>query len=130
MTWPEDAGGEWDALLGVSLAPGPGGEANVLPFVEISAAGVSDQQYFAGGDVGPRWLNLSFLRGKVTSGTRVSFRKDRAAEPEKEGPSAVGGVNYLRRAPRSNELFFVYDQATLKPVIDAFLASWRTREKR
>ena len=75
MTWPDSAGAGWDtALLGVSLAPGPGGEANVLPFVEISAAGVSDQQYFASGETGPRWLNLSFLRGKVTSGTRVSFR--------------------------------------------------------
>lgn len=75
MTWPENAGAEWDtALLGVSLGSGPGGEADVMPFVEISAAGVSDQQYFASGETGPRWLNLSFLRGKVASGTRVSFR--------------------------------------------------------
>lgn len=76
MTWPENAGAEWDtALLGVTLGPGPGGEDEILPIVHISVAGVvSDQQYFASGETGPRWLNLSFLRGKVTSGTRVGFR--------------------------------------------------------
>lgn len=55
---------------------------------------------------------------------------DRSTVPEALGSSALGGVNYLRRAPRSNKLFFVYDQTTVKPLIDAFLASWQTREKR
>ena len=70
------------------------------------------------------------LRSSPSRLYSVEIGEDRAAEPEKEGPSAVGGVGYLRRGPRSNELFFVYDQASVKPTIDAFLASWRTREKR
>ena len=52
---------------------------------------------------------------------------DRTSEPEKAGPSAVGGVNYLRRGPRANELFFVYDQESVRPMLDAFLLAWRTR---
>jgi LmbE family N-acetylglucosaminyl deacetylase len=67
MTWPGDAG-DWDtALLGVTVASG-------LPdaFVEIAAAGRSDRQYFSAEDAGPRWLNLSFLRGAVPAGARVS----------------------------------------------------------
>jgi LmbE family N-acetylglucosaminyl deacetylase len=55
---------------------------------------------------------------------------DRSNLPETLGSSAFGGVNYLRRAPRSNELFFVYDQATVKPIIEAFLADWKTRATR
>jgi hypothetical protein len=55
---------------------------------------------------------------------------DRSNVPETLGSSAFGGVNYLRRAPRSNELFFVYDQATVKPIIEAFLADWKTRATR
>ena len=45
---------------------------------------------------------------------------DRVMVPEKQDPD--GGVNYLRRGPRSNELFFVYDQRSLMPMIEAFLA--------
>ena len=55
---------------------------------------------------------------------------DRSNVAEALGSSAFGGVNYLRRAPRSNELFFVYDQATVKPIIEAFLADWKTRATR
>jgi hypothetical protein len=55
---------------------------------------------------------------------------DRSNVPEALGSSAFGGVNYLRRGPRSNELFFVYDQATVTPVIEAFLADWKTRATR
>lgn len=68
------------------------------------------------------------LRSSPSRLYQVEIGEDRLREPEKGGPSAVGGVNYLRRAPRSNELFFVYDQASVKPIIDAFLAAWRTRE--
>lgn len=52
---------------------------------------------------------------------------DRTREPEKSGPAATGGVAYLRRGPRSNELFYVYDQDTVRPMIEAFLVAWRTR---
>ena len=70
------------------------------------------------------------LRSSPSRLYQVEIGPDRVREFEKQGPSAVGGVNYLRRGPRSNELFFVYDQSSIKPTIDAFLASWRTREKR
>lgn len=40
-----------------------------------------------------------------------------------------GGVSYLRRGPRSNEIFFVYDQHTLRPMLDAFMTAWRARQK-
>jgi LmbE family N-acetylglucosaminyl deacetylase len=52
---------------------------------------------------------------------------DRSSVPEKHGPSSVGGVNYLRRGPRANELFYVYDQESVRPMVDAFLQAWRTR---
>ena len=55
---------------------------------------------------------------------------DRSSEPEKTGPSAAAGVNYLRRGPRANELFFVYDQESVRPILDAFLQAWRTRQTR
>ena len=54
---------------------------------------------------------------------QAEFGDDRSIAPEEIGTSAGGGVNYLRRGPRSNELFFVYDETTLKPAIDAFLAA-------
>ncbi len=74
MTWPETANRGWDtALLGVTVDVGAEATA---PFVEIASAGRSDRQYFRPGETGPRWLNLSFLRGLATGGTRVSFRAE------------------------------------------------------
>lgn len=67
------------------------------------------------------------LRSSPSRLYQVEVGEDRLREPEKRGPAAIGGVNYLRRAPRSNELFFVYDQASVTPTIDAFLAAWRSR---
>jgi LmbE family N-acetylglucosaminyl deacetylase len=61
------------------------------------------------------------LRSSPSRLYQAEIGPDRAREPELHGPSAVGGVNYLRRAPRSNELFFVYDETTVRPVITAFL---------
>jgi LmbE family N-acetylglucosaminyl deacetylase len=63
------------------------------------------------------------LRSSPSRLYQVEVGSDRVAEPERQGPSAVGGVNYLRRALRSNELFFVYDETTVKPAITAFLAA-------
>ena len=68
------------------------------------------------------------LRSSPSRLYQVEIGADRSIEPEEVGPSAVGGVNYLRRGPRSNELFFVYDQTTLKPTIEAFLAAWHARD--
>ena len=63
------------------------------------------------------------LRSSPSRLYQVEVGTDRMREPEMQGPSAVGGVNYLRRGPRSNELFFVYDDGTVKPVITAFLSA-------
>ncbi len=70
------------------------------------------------------------LRSSPSRLYQAEIGADRAIEPEEAGPSAAGGVNYLRRGPRSNELFFVYDETTFKPTLDAFLAAWRARPPR
>jgi LmbE family N-acetylglucosaminyl deacetylase len=70
------------------------------------------------------------LRSSPSRLYQVEVGSDRLVEPEKQGPSSVGGVNYLRRALRSNELFFVHDETTLKPVIEAFLAARPPRATR
>lgn len=71
IVWPEAAGEEWDtALLSVGVAV----EATDAPYVELASGGVSDRQYFRAGDAGPRWLNLSHLRGVLAPGSRVSLR--------------------------------------------------------
>lgn len=51
---------------------------------------------------------------------QLTLGDDRAQEPETEDPT--GGINYLRRGPRANELFYVYDQDSFKPLIETFLA--------
>jgi LmbE family N-acetylglucosaminyl deacetylase len=51
----------------------------------------------------------------------------RVEQPEKEGPASGPGVGYLRRGPRANELFYVYDRDSVRPMLDAFLAAWRAR---
>jgi LmbE family N-acetylglucosaminyl deacetylase len=74
MSWPGTAGPGWDtALLGVTVAVGFEGAA---PFIAMASGGTSDRQYFRPGETGPRWLNLSFLRGAISAGTRVSFRTE------------------------------------------------------
>jgi LmbE family N-acetylglucosaminyl deacetylase len=71
LTWPETAG-EWDtALLRAQATVDP---AAVMPYVEMSAAGVSDRQYFPASDSGQRWLNLTFLRGTLKPATTVTIR--------------------------------------------------------
>jgi LmbE family N-acetylglucosaminyl deacetylase len=72
MTWPDAAGSGWDtALLGVRVDADFQGAA---PFIEIASGGTSDRQYFRPGETGPRWLNLSFLRGAMSGGTGLSLR--------------------------------------------------------
>jgi LmbE family N-acetylglucosaminyl deacetylase len=71
VSWPADAPQRWDtALLRVRVNVDA---AATDPFVEVSSGGTSDRQYFAAGDVGERWLNLSFLRGALTPGARIAF---------------------------------------------------------
>lgn len=74
IIWPEAAAAAWDtALLGVNVSIDAASRA---PYVEIAAGTASDRQYFPAGDAGPRWLNLSFLRGTLGAATRVSLRGD------------------------------------------------------
>jgi LmbE family N-acetylglucosaminyl deacetylase len=70
------------------------------------------------------------LRPSPSRSYQLAIGGDRSTEVEQLGPSSAGDVSYFRRAPRSNELFFVYDQATVRPAIDAFLSAWRTRATR
>ena len=44
---------------------------------------------------------------------------DAANADWEQGPEP--DITYLRRGPRSNELFYVYDQESVKPMIDKFL---------
>jgi LmbE family N-acetylglucosaminyl deacetylase len=76
IVWPELVDARWDsALLGVQITADA---AAAAPYVEIAAGGVSDRQYFPPGDVGERWLNLTFLRGAI-AGTRISLRGEGVA---------------------------------------------------
>src|SRR5918994_6486544 len=71
IVWPELIDAQWDtALLGVQITADP---AIAAPYVEIAAGNVSDRPYFAVGDAGERWLNLTFLRGAMV-GTRIALR--------------------------------------------------------
>jgi hypothetical protein len=46
---------------------------------------------------------------------------DRTGTPEEPGPGP--DISYLRRGPRSNELFYVYDEESVRPMVEAFLTS-------
>ena len=73
VTWPDSVDGRWDtALLGVQVAAAADVPA---PYVEIAAGSTVDRQYFAPGDSGLRWLNLSPARG-IAAGTRITLRAD------------------------------------------------------
>ncbi|MFO7303741.1 MAG: PIG-L family deacetylase [Acidobacteriota bacterium] len=65
------------------------------------------------------------LRFSPTRQYQLALGDGRAIAPEKEGPGP--DITYLRRGPRSNELFFVYDRASVTRMMDAFLAPWRAR---
>lgn len=70
FVWPELKDAQWDtALLGVQINADA---AIAAPYVEIAAGDVSDRQYFATGEGGERWLNVTFLR-EVTAGTRIAL---------------------------------------------------------
>ena len=76
LVWPELVDARWDtALLSVQITADA---AIVAPYVEIAAGGASDRQYFPPGDVGERWLNLTFLRGAMV-GTRIALRGEGVA---------------------------------------------------
>ena len=94
ITWPAANIDDWDtAMLGVEVTASVDLPA---PYVEIGSDATSDRQYFRAGDAGPRWLNLSFLRGKVVTGARVSLRG--------EGVSIAPGSATLRLFANALEL--------------------------
>jgi LmbE family N-acetylglucosaminyl deacetylase len=64
------------------------------------------------------------LRYTPTRQYQLAREDARATAPEKQGPDP--DITYLRRGPRSNELFFVYDRESFGAMIAAFLAG-RTR---
>jgi LmbE family N-acetylglucosaminyl deacetylase len=71
VAWPANAPQRWDtALLRVRVNVDAGATD---PFVEIVSGATSDRQYFDAGDVGDRWLNVSFLRSALAPGARISF---------------------------------------------------------
>lgn len=92
FVWPAiDAA--WDtAILAVQVSADP---LIPSPYVEISA-GKSDRQYFAQGDTGERWLNLSFLRGAVAPGSQVTIHAN--------GATLAAGESRLRLFEANPEL--------------------------
>ncbi len=61
------------------------------------------------------------LRMSPTRQYQLAREEPRAMAPEKPGPAP--DITYLRRGPRSNELFFVYDRESFGTMIKAYLAS-------
>jgi LmbE family N-acetylglucosaminyl deacetylase len=107
IAWPMDAKQGWDtALLRVRVAVDA---AAVDPFVEIALGGALDRQYFAAGDAGERWLNLSFLGSMVVPGARVSFHAqgvtfdEAAAELRLFGTNPELSKNILVLAPHPDD---------------------------
>ena len=59
------------------------------------------------------------LRFTPTRQYQLARQDVRAMAPEKPGPEP--DITYLRRGPRSNELFFVYDRESFGTMVKAFL---------
>jgi LmbE family N-acetylglucosaminyl deacetylase len=60
------------------------------------------------------------LRFSPTRQYQLAIDDDRTGTPEKPGPEP--DITYLRRGPRSNELFYVYDERSFQPMVARFLA--------
>jgi LmbE family N-acetylglucosaminyl deacetylase len=60
------------------------------------------------------------LRFSPTRQYQLAREETRAMAPEKPGPEP--DITYLRRGPRSNELFFVYDRESFNSMVKEFLA--------
>lgn len=63
------------------------------------------------------------LRYSPTKLYQSALGDGRITRPEVAGPDPDPGITYLRRGPRSNELFVVYNQDSVRPMIAAYLAS-------
>ena len=73
VRWPETSGTWHTAMLEVWITAD---QAATSTFVEIASGGISGRQYFAAGESGPRWLNVSFLGERAKAGTEVVLRGD------------------------------------------------------
>jgi LmbE family N-acetylglucosaminyl deacetylase len=74
IVWPDAGTAIWDTgLVGVQVAVDAAAKA---PNVQIASGDISDRQYFRPGESGRRWLNVSFLRGRLNAGSRVTLRAD------------------------------------------------------
>ena len=60
------------------------------------------------------------LRFSPTRQYQLARDEGRTLSPEKPGPPP--DITYLRRGPRSNELFYVYDRETFTAMVSGFLA--------
>jgi hypothetical protein len=60
------------------------------------------------------------IRYSPTRQYQLALGDGRSVAPELPGPPP--DIDYLRRGPRANELYFVYDRDTLRAVMEAFLA--------
>lgn len=67
------------------------------------------------------------LRYSPTRQYQLAIGEGRTLQPEAPGPDPAANLGYLRRGPRSNELFVVYDQDSVRPVIEAFVSAWRAK---
>ncbi len=63
------------------------------------------------------------LRYSPTRQYQLAREEVRATAPEKPGPEP--DITYLRRGPRSNELFFVYDRDSFMQVMQSYLKNRR-----
>ena len=107
----------------LSLPPPPPGDVRARPRLLTSgvAGAAATQAVRARVDARPA---LCRRRASISSREK---RRARLA-PEKPGPEP--DITYLRRGPRSNELFFVYDRESFGTMIKAFLASRAPRISR
>lgn len=64
------------------------------------------------------------LRFTPTRQYQLAREDARATAPEKPGPEP--DITYLRRGPRSNELFYVYDRESFAQMVQSFLGSRRS----
>ena len=101
----------------VSLPPPPGG--NVVfdrVYSHPVSAALQRLKLFA-------IESMHDIRFSPTRQYQLAQQDARAMAPEKPGPEP--DITYLRRGPRSNELFFVYDRDSFMQVIQSFLKSRR-----
>ena len=104
----------------MSLPPPPPGEVTLdRVYSHLVSPALQREKLFA-------LESMHDLRFSPTRQYQLARQEARAIAPEKPGPEP--DITYLRRGPRSNELFFVYDRAGFGSMIKGFLASRSLRQ--